>query len=85
MDDTPSKYNEFAKKHGVKKELWDENLKFRYQNKSAREYTASIYGLPYREFPEEGFTSEPACLRWCIKISGMMPPDRGRGFKQFMR
>lgn len=85
MSDQDNKFNEFAKKHGAKKEVWDENLMFKYQNRSLREYTASIYGMPFLEFPEEAFTSEPVYLRWCIKVSGMMPPDRKGQFKQFMR
>jgi hypothetical protein len=84
MSDTP--YNEYAKKHGAKKEFWDENLKFRYQNKSLREYSASIYGLPYQEFPVAAFTSEAIYLQWCVQVSGMMPESRGtKGFKPFMR
>jgi hypothetical protein len=79
------RFNEYAQKHGAKKEVWEEDLKFKYQNKSMREYRASIYGLPYQEFPKDAFTSEPAYLRRCIAVSGMMPSDRGRGFKQFMR
>jgi hypothetical protein len=79
------RYNEFAKKHGAKKEVWDEDLKFKYQNKSLREYRASIYTLAYQEFPVTAFTSEAVYLQWCIQVSGMMPPSRGRDFKEYMR
>jgi hypothetical protein len=59
--------NEFAKKHGARKELWDENLKFKYQNKSLREYTASIYGLPYQPFPVKAFTSQAVYFNGVLK------------------
>jgi hypothetical protein len=41
MSDSTNKLNEFAKMHGAKKEFWDEDLKFKYQSKSLREYTAT--------------------------------------------
>src|SRR4051812_43447956 len=85
MNDPENKYNEFAKQHGAKKEFWDENLKFKYQNKSLREYTASIYGLKYQRFPEGAFTSEAKYLQWCVQVSGMIPLKRGREFVQYMR
>lgn len=69
-------YNDFARKHGARKEVWDEGLTFRYQNKSMREYTASIYRLPYQPFPPVAFTSEAAYLQWCIQVSGVMPDKR---------
>jgi hypothetical protein len=78
-------YNEFAKKHGARKEVWDEGLKLKYQNKSVREYTASIYGLPYQPFPPEAFTSEAVYLRWCALTAQMMPNKRGREFHQYMQ
>jgi hypothetical protein len=69
-------FNEYAKKHGARKEVWDEGLKLKYQNKSMREYSASIYGLPYQEFPLAAFTSEAAYLQWCVSVSGVMPDKR---------
>jgi hypothetical protein len=77
-------YNEFAKKHGAKKEFYDEDLKFKYQSKSLREYSASIYGLPFQEFPVAAFTSEASYLQWCIQVSGMMPISRKGAFRQFI-
>jgi hypothetical protein len=85
MTDPADRYNEFAKQHGAKKEVWDENLKFRYHNKSLREYFASIYCLRYQRFSVTALTSEPAYLQWCVLVSGMMPPKRGKDFLQFMR
>jgi hypothetical protein len=76
MEATMTEFNEYAKKHGARKEVWDEGLKFKYQNKSMREYTASIYGLPYQEFPLAAFTSEAAYLQWCVAVSGVMPDKR---------
>jgi hypothetical protein len=70
MSDKVDRLNEFAQKHGAKKEFYDEDLKFKYQNKSIREYTASIYGLPYRQFPATAFTSERIYLQWCVQVSG---------------
>ena len=43
--------NKFAQEHGARKEVWDERLESCYQNKSKREYSASIYGLAFQEFP----------------------------------
>ncbi len=80
-----NEYNEFAKTHGIKKEFWEEGLQFRYQNKSLREYSASVYGLPFQSFPVTAFTSEAVYLQWCIQVSGMMPLSRGKEFKQYMR
>jgi hypothetical protein len=85
MSDSTNKLNEFAKMHGAKKEFWDEDLKFKYQSKSLREYTASVYGLPYQGFPVTAFTSEAIYLQWCIQISGMMPAKRNRDFVTFIR
>src|ERR1700733_5111656 len=85
MSDKTDRLNEFAKKHGAKKEVYDEDLKFKYQNKSIREYTASIYGLPYREFPATAFTSERIYLQWCVQVSGMMPDKRTTLFHQFIQ
>jgi hypothetical protein len=85
MNDSANRYNEFAKKHGAKKEIWDEDLKFRYQNKSLREYKASIYGLPHQEFPVAAFTSEAIYLQWCVQVAGMMPFKRKSEFSEFMR
>jgi hypothetical protein len=78
-------FNEFAKKHGAKKEVWDEDLKFRYQNKSMREYSASVYGLPYQEFPVTAFTSEAVYLQWCLQVSGVMPNKRKGEFHPYMQ
>jgi hypothetical protein len=78
-------YNEFAQKHGAQKVFYDEDLKFRYQNKSLREYSASIYGRPYQEFPVTAFTSEACYLQWCVQVSGAMPVPRNRDFKQYIR
>lgn len=80
-----NEYNEYAKTHGIKKEFWEEGLQFRYQNKSLREYSASIYGLAFQAFPVTAFTSEAVYLQWCIQVSGMMPLSRGKEFKQYMR
>lgn len=78
-------FNEYAKQHGAKKEVWDEDLKFKYQSRSLRVYFASIYGLPYQEFPVAAFTSEAAYQQWCILVAGMMHlPARGKEFKQFI-
>jgi hypothetical protein len=85
MSDKADRLNEFAKKHGAKKEIYDEDLKFKYQDKSMREYTASIYGLPYREFPATAFTSERIYLQWCVQVSGMMPNKRTTTFHQFIQ
>ena len=85
MNDSANRYNEFAKKHGARKEVYDEDLRFRYQNKSLREYSASIYGLKYQEFPVTAFTSEAVYLQWCIQTSGMMPAKRGKDFWEFIR
>jgi hypothetical protein len=79
------RYNEFAQKHGAKKEVWDENLKFKYQNKSLREYRASIYDLPYQDFPVAAFTAEATYLQWCVQVAGMMPETRGKKFREFIR
>jgi hypothetical protein len=73
-----TEFNDYAKKHGARKEVWEEGLKFKYQNKSLREYKASVYGLPYQPFPTPAFTSEPVYLQWCVQVSGMMPEKRGR-------
>jgi hypothetical protein len=78
-------YNEFAKKFGARKEIWDEDLKFRYQNKSMREYSASVYGLPYREFPVTAFTSQAVYLQWCLQVSGVMPDKRRSEFHKYMQ
>ncbi len=53
------------------KEFYDEDLKFRYQNNQP-EYSASIYGLPYQEFPVTAFTNEATYQQWCIQVAGMM-------------
>jgi hypothetical protein len=81
-----SDFNEFAKAHGARREVFDEDLKFRYQKKSLSVYTASIYGLPFVEFPVAAFTSEAAYLQWCIQVANMMPLERGsKAHKQFIR
>ena len=59
----------FAQKHGAKKEFYDEGHKVPLsRNKSKREYSASIYGLPYQEFPVTAFTNEATYQQWCIRI-----------------
>jgi hypothetical protein len=86
MSDAATKLNELTKKHGAKKEFWDENLKFRYQKKSLSEFTASIFDLPYVEFPDAALTSEPKYLQWCSKMSrGVMPNVRGKKFIDYIR
>jgi hypothetical protein len=84
MDDTIN-FNDFAKKHGAKKEVWDEDLKFQYQLKSMREYSASIFGSQYLEFPVSAFTSEAVYLQWCVGVSGVMPNKRGREFHKYIQ
>jgi hypothetical protein len=77
--------NEFMREHGAKREFYDEGLKFRYKNKDLHEFTASIYGLDYREFPPKALISEPAYLQWCAQISNMIPTKRGKDFLQYIR
>jgi hypothetical protein len=50
--------SDFITQHGGKTEIYHENLKFQYQKKPLRYYTASIYGLPFVDFPVTAFTSE---------------------------
>jgi len=85
MNDNVKKFNDFAQKHGAKKEVWDENLQFRYQNKTMREYSASIFGLPYEDYPLAGFTSETVYLQWCARIAGVMPERRKNKFHEYMQ
>jgi hypothetical protein len=85
MNDNVKDFNEFAKKHGARKEVWDEDLKFKYMNKSLREYIASIYGLAYQKFPIAAFTNESVYLQWCMQLSGMMPDKRKSEFHRYMQ
>jgi hypothetical protein len=78
-------FNDFAKKHGARKEVWDEGLRLWYKSKSLREYRASVYGLPPQDFPVTGFTREANYLQWCLQVSGVMPDKRGQNFHQFMQ
>jgi hypothetical protein len=83
MNDS-NKFNQFAQQHGAKREVWDENLKFKYQSKSLRVYKASVYGSDFLDFPPKALTSEVQYQQWCALVAGMMPPKRGRDFLNFM-
>jgi hypothetical protein len=79
------RYNDFAKEHGARKEVWDEALKFKFQSKSLHEFTASVYGMPFQEFPDAALTSEKIYHQWCAKVARIMPQDRSKKeFKQYM-
>lgn len=81
-----SDQNEFMQKYGAKREFWDEGLKFRYKNKDLHEFTASIYGLDYKEYPPTALTSEAIYLQWCAQRSNMIPQKRGmKDFLQYIR
>jgi hypothetical protein len=79
-------FNEFAKAHGAKLDVFHEDRKFRYQNKSLRYYTASIFGLPFVDFPVAAFTNQRSYQQWCVQVCGVMPSGRKAAeFEQYIQ
>ena len=80
------KFNRFAQEHSARKNVWDENLKLRYKPRTFNEFTASVYGEEYKDFPAEAIASPTKYDRWCVSASRMFPPQRDRKeFRQYMQ